>query len=297
MKICIPTIVVLCLLALFSECLAQRNSDVALVMSLEGQATFKNGKEQKRPVELADCLYMGDLIELERGAEMVLIYSAGGTREAIKGQGILEIGETGSIAKDGEVFIHRSDLDYLPNTAVVDLGDQYAATSLRGDSSPKPDAVQLLSLCGTKTRSVAPEFRWRQIDDVDRYRLTLFNENDEQILETLTVAPVFQLKQIVLEGGSSYCWVIAAIGGGKTGAMGTGCFSVLPAQQLKKVKSVENRIQTTFPAGNSEGLIALALLYQKFDLFDETANILRDAIARYPENETLEKWRHMIGCR
>jgi len=297
MKIFIPLLVVLCTWMQGSECLARHESDVAIVMNLKGKATFNTGNKQDRAVELADCLYAGDRIDLAPDAELVLIFSAGGTREEIQGPGVIHIGETGSSTEDPTASIRRSDLDYLPDDAVVDLGLRYAATPLRGGADLRPDAVRLLSLCETKTRHVSPEFRWREVDGVDGYRITLFDANDEQILQTTTNAPVFRLPRKVLERGATYCWVVAALAGDETGAAGAACFSVLSSQQLKHLERPEKKIKTKFPESHPEGWMALALLYQKFELFDETADVLNKAAEKFPENENIEKWRRVNACR
>jgi hypothetical protein len=297
MKICIPLLVVLAAWMQGSECLARHESDVAIVMDLKGKATFDTGDKQDRAVELADCLYAGDRIDLASDAELILIFSAGGTREEIKGPGVIHIGETGSRIEDPTASIRRSDLDYLPGDAVVDLGLRYAATPLRGDADLRPDAVRLLSLCETRTRHVSPEFRWREVDGADGYRIALFDANDEQILQTTTDAPVFRLPRTVLERGATYCWAVAALDGDETGAAEAACFSVLSAQQLENVERMEKKVKITFPGDHPEKWIALALLYQKFELFDETADVLGKAAEKFPENENIEKWRRVNDCR
>ncbi len=297
MKIFIPLLVVLCAWTQGSESTARRESDVAIVMNLQGEAMFTTGNKQDRAVELAECLYPGDRISLESDAGLVLIYSAGGIREEIKGPGVIQIGETGSTTENQTASIRRSELDYLPDDAVVDLGLRYAATPLRGNHRPEPGAIRLLSLCETGTRFAAPEFRWQAVDGADGYRVTIFDADDEQILQAETDAPVFRPQHTVLDRGAAYCWVVAALVGGETQSAGAACFSVLPAQQLETVERLEKRIRTRFPDSHPEGWMALALLYQKSGLFDETADVLAAATKQFPENENLDKWRRMNSCQ
>ncbi|MDM8517568.1 hypothetical protein QUF76_15335 [Desulfobacterales bacterium HSG16] len=281
------------------SCFAQKD-DVAMVMNLSGQAIYKTGKKEKQPVEIADFFYQGDRIYLGRGAKIVLIYSAGGTREELVGHGIIKVGKTGSEIEDKTVRVKKADINYLPDKAIIKMGTKYAAMPLRGETETDhkidSDKMKILSLCDTNIRSLNPKFRWQQVEGAKKYKLRISDEEDEQIFETITEGAGFVYGKSGLYHGKDYQWTVLALAGGKAIARAEGWFSILKEAQIRQLEKTESEINVKFPGKNPERLINLALVFQEYALFDATTTILKQLSVHFPENRNIKNWTNQITC-
>jgi hypothetical protein len=72
-------------------------------------------------------------------------------------------------------------------------------------------------------------------------------------------------------------------------AGGGGQFYLLKPEAAAKLEQSEKAIQARFPKDQMEARIALALLYQKFELNDEARAVLLDLKVKQPKNENIDK--------
>lgn len=277
-----------------------QSGDVAMVMDLTGPAGYVSGDKANQPVQIADFLYVDDRIRLEKEARIVLIYTAGGGREEIAGPGRIKIGATGSEIENGAVSMKKSAADYLPDGALVKLGDQFAATTLRGspETQPKPatNHFQILSLCDTRIRTLTPTFRWTSFPEAAAYRLRIFDSEDRLIAKAATEQTAYTFNNDGLVYGAAYRWVVSCMLKDGEGPRDEGWFSILDKTRIQQLKKTETRIGEQLTDHPTERWMALAIIYQTYELFDAAADAINQMRAAHPENKNLNRWHSMVAC-
>jgi hypothetical protein len=126
---------------------AHANNDVALITGLQGKVT-RAAITGPGVVEAFVKLKQGDVLRLEKGSSVKLVYFEGGRQETWGGEGRLEIGTSeskGSGLPEPEVKILPAVLvKQIAKTPSLDSQGRAGVMRLRAIGAPSPDALAKL---------------------------------------------------------------------------------------------------------------------------------------------------------
>jgi hypothetical protein len=263
--------------------------DAAMVVDLKGEpAVYESGTKAGQEVLLMDFLAKDDKIDIKEGTTLVLNYFASGAREEIEGPGTITVGAESS-AKAGEARIQTAKVDYIP-PAVGGKGREEAlhagTVALRGFTDTSPE-LQPLEPTDTVVRSLPLTFKWRAVPGATGYRFALLDVKGEALDSAEVKSPEYASDVTKLNAGSEYSWSVEALEEEEVIAEGGGKFLMMDAETRIQVGLTEQYIRKNYPDESTEGLIALAMLYKKYQLNDEAKNILTNLSRQHPRNANI----------
>ncbi|MEW6266602.1 MAG: hypothetical protein AB1641_26320 [Thermodesulfobacteriota bacterium] len=286
-------------------------ADAAMVVDLSGQAKFEGGAKAGQEVNLMDFLAEGDKLVLAGGAKLILNYFATGQRESVSGPGGVTIGASASKAGAG-VKIETSAAAAPPPQSVIDAGAHHAGTvALRGVKPPPgakqppakgvlairrdrflaecvgPNKMAPLGLYLTASASTKPFFAWQAVAGAQAYSFKLMDSQGKKVFESVVDKNSLAYNGPELTPGDRYRWTAAALTGRKEIANGGGEFWVLPAAKLNSRAQEEEKIKKEYGLNSTEGQIGLAMLYQKYEMYDDAAAVMRALLQKHPQNKQM----------
>jgi hypothetical protein len=263
--------------------------DAAMVVDQKGAAQYADGIRKGKDVALMDFLAAGEKITLGSGTTLVLNFFASGAREEVSGPGTLIVGEKGATKADGAT-VKTEKVDYIPNAGGALAADaQHSGVVVMRDMGDQPsEEVAPLNMVNTAARTLPITFHWESVTLAAKYKFTLTDVNDKVLFETTTTKPQAVCDKADLPRGQEIWWAVKVVDG-PVSAGGGGQFYLLKPEAAAKLEQSEKAIQTRFPKDQMEARIALALLYQKFELNDEARAVLLDLKVKQPKNGNIDK--------
>lgn len=251
----------------------------AMVVDIKkGKAYYETGEKKDREISPADFIETGENLRLDPGTEIILNYFDRGSREEIRGQGLITVGNEGSeTAGDAEII--RSQTDYPCPKQIAE--SEQNETEQNNDES----TIDILQLKHSVIRSLRPVFRWKAVQGASGYALSVFDARRRLCFFMITDSTEFVYNRPNLIRGQTYGWNVFAMAGSRLLPEGGGDFSILAQDRLNEVVRAEKSIREKYPDNSSELLIALAMLYHGYRLNDEAADIVRSLYQKYPEGE------------
>ena len=253
---------------LFSQ-LAHSAEPVAMITDLKGSAHLS--KKPSESIALLSYLPPGEEIILDANSQIVITYFAQSTEFSFKGPAKIEIKAQEAKASKGAAVVRQLDTGKTGAAIKLALNGKltFATVEMRAMTLLKPS---LISPVDTKIGTLSPTFKWKSLDDVEHYRLTLSDASDQALRQVDLANDTWTLPADVhLEYGASYHWKIEAFlkSGEKFSSQGK--FSIASKDELSYVDSKR-------PAANS-GVSDKVL----FAIFLESENFNEDAKAIWQE--------------
>ncbi len=288
--------VLLLFLCLASLCHAENK---AIVLNVSGRAVCEFTVEQEdktivkktKEVAIADILSEGDKITLESDCILKMNYFSTGVQEELAGNGTITVGEKGSQQVKGNLSIKNQKVFSFGERKVPirkeDL-QKFGVDMLRGDedAAKTGSEIRILRPADTAVRNNTPEFKWKAVKDVKKYVLDI---NDRRIITDLLYYNADS--SIGLEPGKSYLWSVSAE---NKGAATLYRFKILSEKEAGEVAQWESDLRKKHAENSPELLLSQTLLYQKYSLNDDAADMLSRLSEKYPDNENFIKWRHLL---
>lgn len=252
---------------------------VAMITDLKGNV-YLAGKT--KPLSILSYLPPGEEIMLDTGAYLVVTYFAQSTEFSFKGPAHIVIHEQEAKALKGSAEIHRLNAD-KSGAAVkfVQSGKLTIATvEMRSIMLVKP---ALLSPVNSKVSSLTPVFTWKKLEDVEKYLLTLSNEQGANIqqaeLKTNSWTP-----EAPLQHGAGYRWKVEALltSGDKLNAQGV--FSVADKESIDRVNAQKPPADANFSDN-----VTYAIFLEAEGFSDDAKNIWKELSRQRPDDLNLKR--------
>ncbi len=270
-------------MALFSS-VAWAEDYVAMVMDVDDQAVrFTEGD----PVEIMAFLEENDVIQVNDGAKVVILFFESSIREEIIGPVTITIGVSGSVSSSGRsTKIRRHSVDYLPPKARLDKShhQNFGNIAFR-KLGPSVDSGTQLIITSTLNAVYVPDARpvltWKVYPKADLFTLTVSGDYGTDISETKS--PSMNMATDILKPGR-YTWVLEAKHRGKVVATRKGWFSIMTNATYESMKKSRDMILDEYPAGSMQEMAVLAMLYQSYDMWNEMSLVLLALHDKQPNN-------------
>jgi hypothetical protein len=258
-------------------------ASVAMVTDLQGKAAMP-GEGKSREVAILSELAAGAQVQLDAGASMVVLYLASGDEYAFTGPAQIAFR-----AERPEVTKGAQPQKRVPTLSkggrdirIRPLGIASGAMVMR---SARPGArIQLLSLSGTRTLDVQPEFRWQDVQPGTKYEIEIRDDTGRMLYETQASATTLKLPAAVaLIEGTTYTWEVSARLADGRKYSSAGDFSIAPASLRAQADSLR-------PATNAplSARVAYAVWLEQMNLKDEARKFWRVLAAERPEDARLK---------
>lgn len=252
---------------------------VAMITDLKGNV-YLAGKT--KPLSILSYLPPGEEIMLEAGAHLVVTYFALSTEYSFNGPAHIVIQEKEAKALKGSSEIHRLNAE-KSGVAVkfVQSGKLTVATvEMRSIMLLKPT---LLSPVNSKVSSLTPVFTWKKLDNVEKYLLTLIDEQGAAIkqaeLNTNSWTP-----DTPLQYGASYRWKVEVLltSGDKLNAQGG--FSVADKESIDRVNAQKPPANASFSDN-----VTFAIFLEAEGFSDDARNIWKELSRQRPDDLNLKR--------
>ncbi len=286
----------LLVLLLAGQALAQDYA--AMIMDIRnGEVVYAEDILAGKKVDVMEFLYEGDVIDVPKGASIVLNYFDSETREEIAGPAKVKVGKSGSqLVSAATAAVKKENLDYLPKKAELGLAhsQNFGNIALRGVDKDIPDnaaQVKMMSMLNTAVRpGQGLTFSWAPVGGATSYVVKVFDDNRALLKKHDAAGTSVQAPAADFAPGKSYFWTVSALSGGhKVLAGAESRFDVLPQARAQEVAAAEKQIESRYQAGSTERLMTLALLYQGANLRDDEAQVLKAALDQRPDNAVIKR--------
>jgi hypothetical protein len=270
--------------------------DAAMVVDLSGTSVYESGSEKGNQVELMDFLAKGDVIRLEEGARLVLNYFASGLREEIDGPGQITI-DLEQSRNDQKVAIKSSKVEFVPSQAQVQVGDAQhtGVVALRSPPPMVPPLTASLNPNHTALRGLPIALQWEPQPGVSRYAVVVADVLEDVVFKTETDSTQVVVEKTDIKSGEEYVWKAQDAGAPELGLEGQARFYLLSPEKLSELSHTEAYIKKTYKEGSSEALIALAMLYKKYELNAEAKTVLAELLEANPRNRNINRHMESLG--
>jgi hypothetical protein len=161
------------------------------------------------PVTIMSELAADARLDLASGASLAVIYLKSGDEYAFTGPAqVLFRADAPQVLSGAQPRKRASPLAAGGAVSIKPVAVKQAAFVMR---SAKPTArIRLLTLSGTKTLDVAPEFRWQELDAGLTYRFELMDDTGRSLQEAQVQGQAFKLPDSVqLREGITYTWEVS----------------------------------------------------------------------------------------
>lgn len=256
---------------------------VAMITDLKG-GVYLAGKARNIPVAVLSYLPPGEEIILDAGAQVVVTYFAQSTEFSFKGPGRVLIQDREAKALKGSTETRRLDTERSGAAMkFVQSGKlTFATVEMRSMPFVKPT---LLSPVNTKIISLSPVFSWKSVDDIEKYQLTLADENGQVIQQVELAANSWNLPtNITLQHGASYRWKVEAFL--KSGDMlnSQGGFSVADPATISRIKAKQISADASF-----SDKVVYALFLEEEGFREDAKSIWQELAKQHPGDPNLKR--------
>ena len=267
-------------LALFAS-ITRAAEPVAMITDLKGHV-YSASKTKAAPLAVLSYLPPGEEIIVAAGAQLVVTYFAQSAEFSFKGPAQVLIQAEGAKALKGTAQTKR--LDNEKSGAAMKFVQSgkltFATVEMRSIPFVKPT---LLSPVNTKIASLSPVFSWKAVDDIEKYVLTLSDEQDKILQAVELTSNSWTPANPFLQYGAKYRWKIEALlkTGDKLNALGS--FSVADLSAIKRVESKSMPDNASF----SER-VTQALFLEEEGFRESAKNIWKELALQRPEDANLK---------
>lgn len=256
---------------------AARAQNVAIVTDVSGKVAAQ------APVTILAEIAADARVKLEPGSRLVVVYVKSGDEYTLTGPAQVQFRSGGpEVASGAKPQRKANPLGKESGVTIRPLSVAQGAFVMR---SGRPTArIKLLSLSGTKTLDVAPEFRWQEIEPGVKYRFELTDDTGKSLYEGEVGGATFRLPAgVQLREGVSYTWELSARQGDGRRYVSAGDFSVADG-------GVRSRARSLRPAAGASvsQRVAYAAWLEQMELRDEARKYWKALAAERPEDSKLK---------
>ncbi|MDO8811689.1 MAG: hypothetical protein Q7J38_06645 [Gallionella sp.] len=269
-------------LALF-PLIANSAEPVAMITDLKGNVYLAN-KPKTAPLAVLSYLPPGEEIVLEAGAQIVVTYFAQSTEYSFKGPGRVVIHAQEAKALKGSAETRRLDTEKSGAAMkFVQSGKlTFATVEMRALSFVKPT---LLSPVNTKIASLTPVFKWKGLDDTEKYLMTLMDERGQIVRQVEVMANSWTMPaNAILQHGANYRWRVDALfkTGDKLNAEGS--FSVADIQTINRIIAQQPPANASFSDN-----VTYAIFLEEEGFRESAKGIWQELSAQRPDDPNLKR--------
>ena len=254
---------------------------VAMITDVKGGVHLP-GKTQN--LAILSYLSPGDEIILDAGAQLVVTYFSQSTEFGFKGPAQVVIQAQGAKALKGSAETRRLDSEKSGAGAkFVQSGKlTFATVEMRALPLVKPT---LQSPVNTRISTLTPVFRWKELEDVEKYSMTLMEESGKTIQQVNLATSSWPMQaNTALQYGASYRWKVEAVL--KSGDMlnSQGGFSVADQATISRIAAQQPPANASF-----SDQVAYALFLEAEDFRDDARRIWQELAKQRPEDPNLKR--------
>ena len=183
---------------------------VAMITDLQGKAVIADAGKSREATILAE-LEAGAQVQLNSGATLVVLYLDAGDEYVFKGpaQVVFKSGQP-EVVKGAQPEKRVTSLGTRgKDIRIKPVGMAQGAIVMR---SARPAArIRLLSLSGTRTLEIQPEFRWQEAQPGIKYQFEINDDIGRTFYEAQVATTSFKLpSNVQLKDGMPYTWEVSA---------------------------------------------------------------------------------------
>jgi hypothetical protein len=270
----------------------QAGDYVAMVMDVDDHGVqFTDGE----PVQVMAFLEANDVVQIQENAKISIMFFESSMREEIFGPAMITIGVNGSVSSAGrETRILRQTVDYLPPKARVDQAhyQNFGNIAFRKLGKAATDETQLVVTSTSNTvypPDTRPMLTWKVYPHAEVFVLTVRGDHGADLSATKSCR-ILMPRDVQAPG--RYTWVLEAKLDNRVVASRDGWYEIMDHETYKEMQNSREIIRDEYPAGGIQETAALALLYQSYEMWDETAALLLSLHKKQPDNtEVIRKIR------
>lgn len=269
-------------IALFSVAI-HAAEPVAMITDLKG-GVYLAGKTKATPLAVLSYLPPGEEIVIDAGAHVVVTYFAQSSEFSFKGPARVIIQDKEAKALKGAAETRR--LDSEKSGAAMKFVQSgkltFATVEMRSIPFVKPT---LYSPVNSKIASLTPVFNWKALDDVEKYLLTITDEQGQLVRQAEVATNSWALSEpAVLRHGENYRWKVEAFlkSGDKLNAQGS--FTVADLAAIERI----NAKRPPANAGFSDQL-TYAIFLEEEGFREDAKSIWKELSAQRPDDPNLKK--------
>jgi hypothetical protein len=250
---------------------------VAIVTDVSGRVT---GQES---VTIMYEIAADARVQVEAGARLVAIYLKSGDEYSFAGPAQIQFRAAQPLVLSGAQPKKRSSpVAKAGGFAIKPAGVAGAAFIMR--SAPPTARIKLLTLSGTKTLDISPEFRWQEIEPSVTYRFELTDNTGRSLHEAEVQMSSFRLPDSVrLRDNVGYTWVLSARTPDGRRYVSAGDFSIAAAD----LRAEAQRLRPAADALVSDR-VAYAAWLEGAELRDEAKKFWKTLAFDRPEDAKLK---------
>jgi len=250
---------------------------VAMVTDVSGSVTGDT------PVTITSELAADARVRMAKGGTLVVIYLNSGDEYTFTGPAEIEFRAGQPQVVSGAPPRRRaSPLTKGANVKIRPLGISQGGFVMR--STPGSARIRLLSLSGTATLDVNPEFRW-EASAKAQYRFELADETGRSLHETEVAGGSFTLPESMrLAEGVSYTWQVSARLADGRRYIGAGDFRIATTE----LQAQARELRPAAGAPVSER-VAYGAWLEQVELRDEARKYWRALSAERPQDTKLKE--------
>lgn len=263
--------------------IANSAEPVAMITDLKG-SVYLASKSKAAPLAVLSYLPPGEEIILDAGAQVVVTYFAQSTEFSFKGPGRIAIHAQEAKALKGSAETRR--LDNEKSGAALKFVQSgkltFATVEMRALTFVKPT---LLSPVNTKIASLTPVFKWKGLDDIEKYLVTLTDEQGQivQQVEVTTNSWTVPADNL-LRHGAAYRWKVEAFlkTGDKLNAQGG--FSVADPATVSRINAKQPAADARF-----SDKVTYAIFLEEEGFRESAKSVWQELAAQRPDDPNLKR--------
>jgi len=256
---------------------------VAMVTDLSGNAALQ-GVAGKGNITILSEIAAETRIQLDGGARLTVVYLASGDEYAFAGPAQIRfrVAEP-QIVSGAQPQKRASPLGKGGKGVIIKPVGVTQSTYVMRSSRPTA-RIKLLTLSGTKTLDVSPEFRWQEIEPGVRYRFELTDDTGGSLHEAEVQRLSFKLPDSVqLREGIGYTWGVSARTPDGRRYVSAGDFTIATPQLRAEANALRPGAGT--PVSQR---VAFAAWLEQMELKDEARKYWRMLAAERPDDARLK---------
>ena len=262
--------------------IANSAEPVAMITDLKG-SVYLAGKGKAAPLAVLSYLPPGEEIILDAGAQVVVTYFAQSTEFSFKGPGRIAIHVQEAKALKGSAETRR--LDNEKSGAALKFVQSgkltFATVEMRALTFVKPT---LLSPVNTKIASLTPVFKWKGLDDIEKYLMTLTDEQGQIVQQVEVATNSWTVPDNLLRRGATYRWKVEAFlkTGDKLNAQGG--FSVADLATVSRINAKQPVADARF-----SDKVTYAIFLEEEGFRESAKSVWQELAAQRPDDPNLKR--------
>lgn len=251
--------------------------NVAIVTDLSGKVAAQP------PLTILAEIAAGAGVKLDAGSRLVVVYVKSGDEYSFTGPAQIQFRSGGpEVAGGAKPQRKANPLGKGSGVTIRPISVAQGAFVMR--SGRPTSRIKLLTLSGTKTLELAPEFRWQETEPGAQYRFELTDETGKSLHEGQIGGVAFKLPAAVqLREGVAYTWELSARLGDGRRYVSAGDFTV--ADGGLRSQALNLRPAAGAPVSQR---VAYAAWLEQAELRDEARRYWKALAAERPSDEKLK---------